>query len=328
LSENATKIQKGNAAASEAALREVLDMKNGGFLKEAAQDLKESGNTKFTYGANGDIEHIIFNSSDGKSPVDMDLQHEQINGKSSAQIREAEIKQAKEYFAAALSDPKMTDTSNRQLSPEGQAAAKNLMGALLDGDVAAMTKAGQQIMKNPEMAKTTQAVLDRIQGQGLITFQTDEKGQLYMKANTGEGDAVIVPASGAASAASFDVWGKRDNSQHPTLDTTLKSASAFSLTEASSQIDSAEGYLEMVDRLPADGYTNMKDLEKTAAIEPGDGEKLDAIIAKDLSEMNPEQRKDFDTIHNGGRVPDLEERREEEEQEQEEQDEQRQNHKD
>jgi hypothetical protein len=319
LTENATKIQKGNAAASEAALREVLNMKNGGYLKDVAQDLKESGNTKFTYGANGDVEHIIFNSSDGKSSVDMDLQHEEINGKSSAQIREAEIKQAKEYLGAALSDPKMTDASNRPLSPEDQAAAKELMGALLDGDVAAMTKAGQQIMKNPESAKSTQAVLDRIEGSRVIEFQTDEKGQLYMKANTPDFDAVIVPASGAASAADFDFWGKRDNSQHPTLDTTLNSASAWSLTEASTQIDSSEGHLEMVDRLPADGYTNMKSLERTPTMEPGDGAKLDALIAKDLSDMTSEQRRNFDKIHNGDHLPDFEKRREEEEEEEEEQ---------
>jgi hypothetical protein len=99
-------IQKGSATASQAALSEVHEMQIGGCLPEVAKDIEQSGNAKVVYGTNGELQHIVFNDADGKPSVDIDVQHDSINGKSSEQLREASAKQAKDYLAAGLADPK------------------------------------------------------------------------------------------------------------------------------------------------------------------------------------------------------------------------------
>lgn len=286
-------IQKGSAAASQAVLSEVHEMQLGGYLPEVAKEIEKSGNAKVVYGTNGELQHIVFNDADGKPPVDIDLQHESINGQSSEQLREASVRQAKDYIAAGLADPNMTDASGKPLSSEGQKVTNQLVGALLDGNSDTMTQAAQQIMKDPTLTKSVEDVLNRIQFPSTISFAKDEHGQPYIKANSlNEFQSMIIPASGPARAAEFDYTGKEVPSASLDLKTAMRAASDWALTEDSSQIQSSQGYLSMVERLPKDGFTNMKHLEAeyTSRHDAQDNVKLGALVAKELQKLTAAQR--------------------------------------
>jgi len=257
------------------------------------KEIEQSGNAKVVYGANGELQHIVFNGADGKPSVDIDVQHGSINGKSSEQLREASAKQAKDYLAAGLADPNMTDASGKPLSWEGQKVTNQLVGALLDGNSDAITKAAQQIMKDPNLTRSVEDVLNRIQFPSTISFAKDEQGQAYMKANSlDEFQSMIVPASGPARAAQFDYTGKEVPNASPDIKTAMRAASDWALTEDSSQIQSSQGYLSMVDRLPKDGLTNMKHLEAeyTSRHRDQDSGKLEAAFDKELQNFTPAQR--------------------------------------
>jgi ribosomal protein L15 len=75
----------------------------------------------------------------------------------------------------------------------------------------------------------------------------------------------------------------------------MREASDWALTETSRQVQSAEGHLTMVDRLPKDGFTNMKGLEReyTSRHDDEDGAKLKDILIKDIQKLTPEERAIF-----------------------------------
>jgi hypothetical protein len=297
LTKYAGDIQKGSAAASQAARLELHEMmKDGGYLPDMTKALEQSGDAKIVRGTNGELQHIVFNGTDGKPPVDIDVQNDAVNGQSQEQMRDASIKQGKDYMNAALADPNMTDASGKPLSPEAQKQAGQLVGGLLDGNSDATTQAAQEIMKDPNMTKSVGEVLNRIQMPGPITFDVDDKGQPYMKADClNEIHAMIVPATGTARASNLDYTGKEEPNPSADLKSTMREASDWALTETSRQVQSAEGHLTMVDRLPKDGFTNMKGLEReyTSRHDDEDGAKLKDILIKDIQKLTPEERAIF-----------------------------------
>jgi hypothetical protein len=293
LTERVNDIRRGTAQASESALLEVREMNAGNYLQGMAQKLQDSGSAKVSYGKDGEVEHLIFNGKDGGAPIDIDVKGDSINGRSAAQIKESSVQQSKEYVAASLADPKVTDSSGKPLSAETQEQANKLMGALLDGNVDNLTKTAQEIMKHPEMARTIESAFDRINVASPVSFGVDDKGHSMMQTNEGLLKSVIVPADGKAYAVSTDAWGKAQFAKSADLQKTMTEVSDQEQYVNSDSIRSAQGYLKDVDRLPADGYTNMASLEHEYR-NPDAGEE--ATRKHDIPALIHSLQNDFDKL--------------------------------
>ena len=226
LADKVNDIRSGNASAGGIALQEIHEMKDGNYLQGMARDLEQSGSAKVSYGKDGEVEHLIFNAKDGGAPIDIDVKGDKVNGRSADQLRVDSVQQSKEYLAASLADPKIKDSTGKPLSAETQEAAKQLMGALLDGNIDSLTKTAQDIMKNPQMAKDIESAYRRISIPNPITFGTDNNGKPFMQTTEGLQNELIVPASGAAYAASVNYLGNPEfDKPSADLQKTLKEAS-------------------------------------------------------------------------------------------------------
>jgi hypothetical protein len=174
------------------------------------------------------------------------------------------VTKAKDYLVAYLSDSSTTGADGKPLSQEEQTATKALVDATLDGNIDALTKTGQEIMKNPKLAKSIEAVLDPMQfGQHVISFKTDGKGNpcMVIGAYSSFYSQIVVPASGQAYAARFDIKGNFTN--YPAdFHLAVQAASDWSVDICSTPFENAQVRLKQNNLLPADGYTNMKDLER------------------------------------------------------------------
>jgi hypothetical protein len=282
-----TNAQKGSASASVEALQEVHEMQRGGYLNLMTKDLEKNG-AKVVCGPGGEIDHIIFPGTGAKPPVDIDVHHDTINGQSTDQAKAAAATQVKEFVTASLADANVTDASGKPLSPEAQAQANKLVSAMMDGDVDAVTRMGKEIMKNPETARSIEQVLDRIEPSSGIRFNGLDEANPYMTLKNGGASCVVVPEFGPARANRVDYKGE-PTGEVSDLKETMKDFQGQALWSYSHHIDSAQIYLQMFNRLPADGFTNMKSLESAYGERHHsvDNEKLHADFDKAFDSLNP-----------------------------------------
>ena len=230
--------------------------------------------------------HILFPGQGGKAGIDLDVQHDMLNGKTSDQLKAAAATQIKDYVAAAVADPTVTDGQGRPLTPEAQAQTNRLVSALVDGDVRALSKAGQEIMQNTQTAKSINQVLERIETPSSIQFDGLDTGSPSMTINDGGPSAIVIPKSGEAHAYRADYMGKPTNIPAD-LQATIKEDQEQTRWNYAQQIESSQTFLNMVERMPADGYSNMKNLESsyTKKLSPADEEKVKAHFEQMLKEL-------------------------------------------
>lgn len=201
-------MRKGSAAASEHALSEVRQMAQGGYLKEMAKDLEQSGGAKVTYGPGGEVQHIVFKGQGTDAPVDIDVQKGTVNRESPEQLRQKSVKQAEDYLGAEFKDTRITDSNGKPFPPEIQDDAKKLINSLLEIDLPGMTEAAQKIMRNPEEAKKVQEILDHITFPSQFNFDQDEKGKPRLTVEGTPFQAVVIPAQGQAQGVKTDFMGR------------------------------------------------------------------------------------------------------------------------
>jgi len=260
ISRDVENMRKGSAVEGRNALSGIREMKREGLLPMVAERLQDSGNAKIQYDANGEIEHIVFAGKDGKQS-DINVQNETVDGKTDAELRRDSVKQVNEYLSAAMADP-MLALRGYDLAPSTQEKVSNLMSSYLKGDVQAMTSAAQLIMKNPVEMQVVDEALNRITIPSTFGFGKDQNGKSYLQTRTGNLQTVVIPESGRAAAYQTDLYGRPDFARVANLTTSMKSASDQALFVVGDNVRSAQLYLTMFGKLPADGYTNMKSLER------------------------------------------------------------------
>lgn len=259
LSREVEDMRKGSPSEGRSALSGIHEMQREGLMPLLVNSLEKSGNAKIQYGQNGEPEHIVFGADGNKT--DIDLKNDTINGKSDAQLKSETISQANDYFSSALSNPRLFNSGD-MLNPATQAKVKDLMSAYFDGNVQKMTNAAQEILKDPSEAKLVESALQRINIPGSIRVANDKFGQLFMQTTTGNSDTVVIRPNGAATAYNAGLYGEPDFSKPANLSKAMDNASNQALFVASDSVRSAQRYLEMYKKLPADGYSNMGSLER------------------------------------------------------------------
>lgn len=260
LSREVENLSKGSISEGRSALSGLREMKREGLLPAVAEQLQQSGSAKIQYDANGDIEHIVFPGKDGKQS-DINVQHETINGKTDNELRRASVTQVNEYVSAVMTDPFLAQRGY-DLAPSTQQKVSNLFSSYLKGDVDKLTSSAQEIMKNPVELKVVDEALNQASLAETFSFGKDPNGKPYFFTRTGDWRTVVVPEGGRAAAYKTDPYGRPDFSNITSLPNSMKSASDQALYVMSGSVRSAQDYLKMFNKLPADGYTNMKSLER------------------------------------------------------------------
>jgi hypothetical protein len=262
----------GNADATKNMLDEIHDLQKTGQLGDVAKDLAASG-VKITYGKDGQVQEIVFDAKPGEAksgstPLDIDVAHDTVNGKSSDQLKDASVKQAKEFIAAALADPKAD--GGKPLSPEALAEANKLVKAMFDKDMGAVAKIAQEIMKDPKLTDSIGNALGRA-GTGM-GFSQDGS---YLRLSDGSDKSVIVKRTGEVLKVDNDTLdptsrnhifiGEPYGKPLAAGDPFINSLGDQAIARTTATIQEAEKHLfgpESKETPPLDAYTNMTSLEQ------------------------------------------------------------------
>lgn len=252
----------GLAHASEAALSEVNLMLQKGLMKNMAADLEKDGSAKVERDKDGNPTHLIFGDKDGSKSIDVDVNAGTVNNKNADQLHKESIAQAKEFNDAKFNDGRIKDLKGKEISPEARKALNELNKAMLDGDSEALSKAGKNILQNPALTQAVGKAMESMDPVGNLSFIKDEKGQPHIKV-FGTFDELAINKDGKFETANYD-YGRNQwkMSEAKEVDSKVKEAANFGLYQVNEEIASDVRYLEMTHKLPVDGRSNMKSLER------------------------------------------------------------------
>jgi len=254
--------RKGMASASQDALSEVHKMTKSGLLQTMADDLQKDGSATVIRDKNGNPTHLIFNDKEGGKPIDIDITQDTINNKNEATLHQEAVKQAKEFVHAEFDDKRITDLDGKPISAEARDAAKRLMDAVLDGDKAAMSKVGKEILQNPELAKSVAAAFDSVGPLMGIKFDRDSSGDQHIRF-AGTEENFSIDKNGSFEDAHFGgVYDQWDYKPAKNIDQSINNTSNFGLSAIKEDIQRDIDWLEFKHSLPADAERNMQALEE------------------------------------------------------------------
>ncbi len=252
----------GLAAASLAAIGEVHELKARGLSKSVAANLETVGTAGVIRDTNGNPTHLIFGDQNNSKAIDIDLKNETLNGKTAEELRKASVEQAKDYFNAQCDDMRIKDRDGQEIGPEARKATKELMGAILDGDKAALGEVSKNILKNPELTEKVRSAFEAIQRVGIVNVERDTAGNQHIGL-VGLNEAPSINKDGKLEDGHYDYSNRTWNfSPAKNGDRSITNVRDFGLYTTTGEILNGMAKLSAKNQLPAEGAKNMKTLEQ------------------------------------------------------------------